>query len=92
MSLFYRLSETVSGLDLLCSLARIVISAPPGHYFGRFLLLVISAHHHLVSVRPVFGDTLAIQEGRHMINDRFSGSLPVSNNTVRDFSCTFGLL
>ncbi|KAL5963190.1 hypothetical protein TSMEX_009071, partial [Taenia solium] len=65
MSLFYRLSEAVSGLDLLCSLARIVVSAPPGHYF----------------VKPVFGDTLAIQEGRHMIIDRFCDCLPVSNNT-----------
>ncbi|VUZ52724.1 unnamed protein product, partial [Hymenolepis diminuta] len=65
ISLFYRLSEAVSGLDLLCSLARIVVSAPPGHTF----------------VRPVFGDTLAIQNGRHMIHDRFSNTLPVSNNT-----------
>ncbi|CDS39966.1 mutS protein 4 [Echinococcus multilocularis] len=70
MSLFYRLSEAVSGLDLLCSLARIVISAPPGHCF----------------VKPVFGDTLAIQEGRHMINDRFGGCLPVSNNTFASAS------
>nr|CDS27090.1 mutS protein 4 [Hymenolepis microstoma] len=65
ISLFYRLSEAVSGLDLLCTLARVVVSAPPGHTF----------------VRPVFGDTLAIQNGRHMIHDRFSNTLPVSNNT-----------
>ncbi|KAL5111109.1 hypothetical protein TcWFU_000175 [Taenia crassiceps] len=70
MSLFYRLSEAVSGLDLLCSLARIVVSAPPGHCF----------------VRPVFGDTLAVQEGRHMIMDRFGDSPPVSNNTFASAS------
>ncbi|KAM7539559.1 hypothetical protein Aperf_G00000022313 [Anoplocephala perfoliata] len=70
MSLFYRLSEVVSGLDLLCSLARIVVSAPSGHIF----------------VKPVFGDTLAIHEGRHMIKDRFSGTPPVSNNTFASAS------
>uniref|UniRef100_A0A5K3EY87 DNA_MISMATCH_REPAIR_2 domain-containing protein n=1 Tax=Mesocestoides corti TaxID=53468 RepID=A0A5K3EY87_MESCO len=53
MSLFYRLSEVVSGVDLLCSLA----------------------------LKPVFGDTLAVQDGRNLIVDRFGGSLSVSNNT-----------
>lgn len=83
MSLFYRLSEAVSGLDLLCSLARIVVSAAPGHCFGKSRISMgrPKTSPPLV-VKPVFGDTLAIQEGRHMIIDRFGDCLPVSNNTV----------
>lgn len=80
MSLFYRLSEVVSGLDLLCSLARVVVSAPPGHAFG--LLLSNPRTDPFPLVKPVFGDTLALQDGRHMIKDRFDGALPVCNNTV----------
>ncbi|VDM17100.1 unnamed protein product [Hydatigera taeniaeformis] len=82
MSLFYRLSEAISGLDLLCSLARIVVSAPPGHCFGKSQIITDRSDTcPALLVKPVFGDTLAIQEGRHMIKDRFSECLPVSNNT-----------
>nr|VZI27313.1 unnamed protein product [Spirometra erinaceieuropaei] len=74
MSLFYRLSETVADLDLICSLAKVVVGARPGHVF----------------VKPVFGDTLAIQSGRHPIMDALSDSMPVSNHTFASNSqnCT----
>uniref|UniRef100_A0A0X3PFA2 DNA mismatch repair proteins mutS family domain-containing protein n=3 Tax=Schistocephalus solidus TaxID=70667 RepID=A0A0X3PFA2_SCHSO len=74
MSLFYRLSETVTELDLICSLAKVVVGARPGHVF----------------VKPVFGDTLAIQSGRHPIMDALSDIMPVSNHTFASNcqSCT----
>lgn len=82
----YKLSDAVSMLDVLLSLANVCTISD----YGRMHRMYDTYHCYKASpvsvfifftVRPEFTDTLAIKQGRHPILERIAGQQPIPNNS-----------
>ncbi|KAL4613129.1 hypothetical protein GN956_G23384 [Arapaima gigas] len=72
----YKLSDSVSMLDMLLSLASACTASDYGNYWMSMVLLLF-----YTIVRPEFTNTLAIKQGRHPILERICRQQPVCNNS-----------
>lgn len=91
----YKLSDAVSLLDMLLSLASVCtisdygkesIKYAPLFDVLRLLTFIYFTQLYIslcvcATVRPEFTDTLAIRQGRHPILERIAGQQPIPNNS-----------
>ncbi|MBN3281547.1 MSH4 protein, partial [Polyodon spathula] len=82
----YKLSDAVSMLDMLLSLANACTVSDNDKQTELRIMLVFTA------VRPEFIDTLAIKQGKHPILERISGQQPMSNSSYISKGSNFILI